>query len=78
MILSSKAMCLLWTVGALCYNARRAFGHVRKEGEMPRKIRTYNKATARKISRAEIVLWVVSAIVALSMVFGYIASAMAH
>ena len=45
---------------------------------MPRKIRTYNKVTERKISRSEIILWVVSAIVAISMIFGYIASAMAH
>ena len=45
---------------------------------MPRKIRSKSKVVERKISRAEIILWVVSAIVAVSMVFGYIATAMAH
>ena len=45
---------------------------------MPRKIKAPGKAVSRKISRSEIILWVVSAIVAISMIFGYIASALAH
>jgi hypothetical protein len=45
---------------------------------MPRKIKAQGKSMARKISRTEIILGVVSAIVALSMVFGYIASALAR
>ncbi len=42
---------------------------------MPRKIRAKKQELSRKHSRGEIILWVVSAIVALSMAFGYIASA---
>jgi hypothetical protein len=45
---------------------------------MPRKIRTKGKAAGQKISRSAIVLWVVSAIVAISMIFGYIASALSR
>ena len=45
---------------------------------MPRKIRTKSKPAQRKMSLAEIILMVVTAIVALSMVFGYIASALSH
>jgi hypothetical protein len=42
---------------------------------MPRKIRIQKHAQARKVSRAEIVLYVVTAIIAVSMVFGTILSA---
>ncbi len=45
---------------------------------MPRKIKSDTRTRERKISRSEIVLWVVSAIVAISMVFGYIATALSH
>jgi hypothetical protein len=42
---------------------------------MPRKIRIQKHALAHKLSRAEIVLYVVTAIIAVSMVFGTILSA---
>ena len=43
---------------------------------MPRKIRAQKSASARKLTRAEIALYIVGAIVALSMVFGTILAAM--
>ncbi len=43
---------------------------------MPRKIRSGSRAVSRKMSRGEIVLFVVSAIVALSMIFGTIFAAL--
>jgi cell division protein FtsL len=44
---------------------------------MPRKIRTQKSAPARKITRGEKILYIVTAIIAVSMVFGTIFSAMA-
>lgn len=43
---------------------------------MPRKIRASKRASSTKPTRGQIALWVLSAIVALSMVFGYIVSAL--
>jgi cell division protein FtsL len=45
---------------------------------MPRKIRVEKKAPARTVSRAEIVLYIVMAIIAVSMVFGTIFSAVSR
>lgn len=45
---------------------------------MPRKIRIQKHEQARKVSRAEIVLYVVMAIIAVSMVFGTIFSAVSR
>jgi cell division protein FtsL len=45
---------------------------------MPRKIRSQKSAPARKITRGEKILYVVTAIIALSMVFGTIFAAMAR
>ena len=43
---------------------------------MPRKIRVQRHEQGRKISRAEVVLYVVMAIIAFSMIFGTIFSAL--
>jgi len=45
---------------------------------MPRKIRVQKHEQGKKLSRAEIVLYAVTAIIALSMVFGTIFSALSH
>ncbi|MCA1554747.1 MAG: hypothetical protein LC737_10250 [Chloroflexi bacterium] len=45
---------------------------------MPRKIKGKSQTASRKLSRGEIILYVLTAIVVLSMVFGTIASAMSR
>ena len=45
---------------------------------MPRKLKTQKSAPARKISTGEKVLYIVTAVIALSMVFGTIFSALAN
>ena len=56
--------------------ASRCVNEEKSGGTMPRKIRVQKHEQGRKISRAEVVLYVVMAIIAFSMIFGTIFSAL--